>query len=91
MHIDPMISLGNIITVVIFIIGFAGAWSRLETRISYIEKWIERAEAKNTVDSAVQADTRSAWIRLNVIAEATERRLAHLETLWEVHEKESNQ
>lgn len=89
MQLEPSISFGNIVTLAVFIVGFAVAWSRIETRIGYIEKWVERAEARSIVDSSVQAETRTAWTRLVVIAEATERRLNHLETLWEGHDKET--
>lgn len=58
MNLEPTVSVGNIITLLVFLAGLALAWSRIETRIGYIEKWIERADSLNIVESRIEEETR---------------------------------
>lgn len=78
LHFDSTVTLGNIITAFVFILGGVAVWTKITLKIAQHDKWMEQHERTTLINEGITGRLEKAIVKLEVLMELSEKRLARL-------------
>jgi hypothetical protein len=65
MHLIPDITVGNLITLLVIVIGFIVTWTRQDMRIRWLEDWAKKHQEWSEKEHEAFEELRIAFARYN--------------------------